>query len=375
MNDNDFDDKTSDSDVRDTEVWLRASMQHHADAMPTALKPAKRKGRPVFATIAAAASLALVLGGATYIALRESVSTGSSTLSSTLPVPSNSPSTSTDAESSQPVPTVVSSGDQLFPGVYVDDCLDTLASPPPPMEHLPADLEFSEAYICLRGTEMVPNYGTYATTTLNHITGGLDAVLAAYAEPDREASGDGGCPAIAYILIPILFLTPDGIVAVRPPLDACGTPMGQDAFNALQYKKVGSKRGQLIESSLSLSSGCSDQFKDLLAMDGTPASWATITAIPSKKNLTLCIYSSDGDAGNLIAAQDLSATDIASIDAHLNGSGTCDVGAHTSFATIVDRGSWVAMAIDGCGVTADGDGTNPGTPELTAILTDIAARP
>lgn len=241
------------------------------------------------------------------------------------------------------------------------------ACPSGEVVHLPQDYgEVTRAYVCKDETRRVPGEGEWSFRMVWGVTSGLDALLKAFAVPDETTPSTTAC-ALAYHPPPVIFLRGEQPLAVRGPLGTCGFPMPEAAraHQALGLTELAAVKGRLIQSELSITSGCPYQYTDMLTDEerrgGPRAAWPTPKPIGGKQ---LCSYDLAKDiegnpVGQLVAARTLTTDEQAAINTALARSTrdpSCARHGHQHFAMIpmVAHGTTTLIAVDGCAVQQDG---------------------
>ncbi|MGZ4571863.1 MAG: hypothetical protein ACXVXU_13410 [Blastococcus sp.] len=233
--------------------------------------------------------------------------------------------------------------------------------------HLPADVGLvTAAYVCVKQFRTVPGDGQWEFAVVQAATSGLEALVLAYGTPDAPPT-DGACAAIGYDPL-IVYLHGGRTVAVRAPQDGCGKPTAaaMRAFAALGTVDITARRVRQVTSQLSLTSGCSDQYKDMLAIEEESGGPRHVWRAPRPvgAGAELCVYRVTADAqgirlGQLASARRLTPADLDRIDTALTtatADTSCTRHQHTRFALLQGgRGGFETLvAVDGCAVQQDG---------------------
>ena len=233
--------------------------------------------------------------------------------------------------------------------------------------HLPADVgSVTAAYLCVQQFRTVVGDGEWEFAVVQGVTSGLDGLLRAYGMPDAKPT-DEACDAVGYAPR-VVFLHGSRTVAVRAPTDGCGKPTAAAAraFAALGTVDVTATKVRRVTSQLSISSGCPDQYKDMLAIEeglGGPKQVSSAPR-PVAPGAELCIYTVTHDAqgarlGQLSAARGLTPAQVVEVNQALSSAAvdaTCTRHQHTRFAVLgsMQGGFDTLVAVDGCAVQQDG---------------------
>lgn len=237
------------------------------------------------------------------------------------------------------------------------------------------------AYVCTHEFRQVPGDGEWQFLVIKGVTAGLDALLRVYRTADAPPT-TGACAAIG-VIPRILYLHGSRTLAVRAPLDGCGMPIeaGTHAYEALGTVEISATRLNRVTSELAQTSGCSDQYKDMLAIEesmGDPRQVAKAPR-PVEPGAEVCVYAVGRDAqgyrfGQLSAARQLTAADTGRINSELTRAtvdASCSRHQHTRFALLQAGGTaggpTTLVALDGCAVQQD-DGWWRATDRLRALV-------
>lgn len=249
--------------------------------------------------------------------------------------------------------------------------------------HLPADAgPVASAYVCSHEFRQVPGAGEWQFLVVKGVTSGLQSLLLTYRTPDAPST-TGVCDAVGYAPQP-LYLHGSRTLAVRPPLDGCGKPIrsATDALAALGTVEIAATRLNQVTSPLAQASGCSDLYKDMLAieesMGGGPRGTARAPS-PLAPATEVCLYAVVRDpqgsrVGQLSSARQLTAAESAQVNGELSKSAvdaSCARHQHTRFALLQPVGQpggpTTLVALDGCAVQQDG-GWWRATDRLRALV-------
>jgi hypothetical protein len=248
--------------------------------------------------------------------------------------------------------------------------------------HLPADVgTIRAAYVCTQEFRRVPGDGEWQFLVVKGVTSGLDALLLAYRTPDAPLTS-GACDAVGVTPRP-LYLHGSRTIAVRAPFDGCGKPIqaATRTLDALGTVEISATKLTRVTSQLAQTSGCSDMYKDMLAVEekyGGPPREAQ-TPSPVGPGAELCSYAVTSDSHGyrftwLSSARELTRRDLDRINSALAGSTadpSCSRHQHTRFALLQSAGQaggpTTLVALDGCAVQQDG-GWWRATDRLRALV-------
>ena len=140
---------------------------------------------------------------------------------------------------------------------------------------LPEHLKAVAVVLCQREVRTRPDTSQWDFIITKRATTRLAPFISALREPDDPPPGGGvSCPAMAQV-DPIVVVVDSTGVGYRPrfPRDGCDLlkPDAPKALNALPFRTVAAVPVQEVQSALSASSGCVDEWKDMLAIDGARA--------------------------------------------------------------------------------------------------------
>ena len=249
---------------------------------------------------------------------------------------------------------------------------------------LDADFAPVAVTVCGTGPASAPAGGENLVATERR-AGSVDALAAALRLPD-EPSGDGPCT-LDLVTMPWFALHDAQGRWVRPgvPTDSCGKPRKEvrEAFDALTFETVRSRKVGEITSPGAAAAGCAERWADMVAVQsrggGTAAPPADY-APPADAPVKACVYrvppgerGSTKPAGDFTAGGALNAREWAAIRRALP-SGTparpCTAPSDR-FAVLSTGGAGeVYVELDGCRrvLNSTGGGLLQGTPALTAAL-------
>jgi hypothetical protein len=255
-----------------------------------------------------------------------------------------------------------------------------------PPVHLPDDAgPVGSAYVCTQETRPVPGDGEWQFLVVKGVTSGLHTLLLTYRAPDAApgtGTGTGTCDSVG-VVPQALYLHGSRTLAVRAPLDGCGKPIrsATEALAALGTVEIAALKLNRVTSPLAQTSGCSDQYKDMLAVEeesGGPPQTSTVPS-PVALGSELCIYTVTLDSHGyrfvwLNSARQLSRTEVDRINSALSGAtvdASCSRRQHDRFALLQASGTSGGPAtlvdLDGCAVQQDG-GWWRATDRLRALI-------
>jgi hypothetical protein len=258
---------------------------------------------------------------------------------------------------------------------------------------LPADAVLVRVTRCVGGQERVPGDGEWLVRHEQEATSGLQALADALRLPSAQPSPDTACPAIGYIPI-VLSVTDSAGRQLRPeiPHEACGAPLSTvtDAIAALPWTTTATTRVSRISTELSVTSGCSDQWKPMIDLTVASGAHAPTSIVdPTPRPLRVCRYDivhdpdlAVGPVGGIVtypgtlrgsstldpdAAHQL----LVALNSAAAPTGTCQARG-SSFAVVTDSdgaGSSVTIELAGCyRALLDADGS------LRQLDRDLVAR-
>jgi len=201
-------------------------------------------------------------------------------------------------------------------------------------------------------------------------TGGIDAFVSALRLPSEPTpAGDYACTADLRLLPWLAVVLEDGSwMRVGTPVTYCGKPLPavDAALQAITWTTVSSTRGervltpeQLAAQDKAASLGCSNEFKDMVAIEAS--SGATDRATPSALTGTgpwaLCRYTVDPTSTDPVATfvdgVTLTAAQVTQVQEQLARATApapgCPAGHTTLVGLFSPQGGWVLLETDGCG--------------------------
>jgi hypothetical protein len=198
---------------------------------------------------------------------------------------------------------VLGGPDPLAPyGVPCDGTPDVPAATP-----LPADAMLVRATRCLFELQTIAGDGQWRVRLDQEATTGLDALAAALRLPSQETPPGTACDAVGYVPF-VISVSDSGGRQLQPavPHGICGAPLQAvtDAFMALTWTTVDTTPIQQVTSELSLTSGCPDAWKPVIAIvavdDARHQPTSTVDVTPVR--MRVCRYAPDAaqtvDMGN-----------------------------------------------------------------------------
>jgi hypothetical protein len=234
--------------------------------------------------------------------------------------------------------------------------------------HLRGDgADVTDAWICAPEVRTVPGDGAWQVTVVRRITGGLPALLVAYAAPDDGPRPGAVCTSDLPAPLTVVLRDGAGIEAVRAPVDGCAHPTdaAERAYAGLVTEVAGERRDTMVRSELSVQSGCADAVKDVLALaEGSPPAGGDPAPLPEP--VRVCAYAVGTDeggtrTGSLESSRTLTGAEVAVVDAaltHVTADPTCSLSAQTRIAFLGAPGDdglgGTVVALDGCAVAQDG---------------------
>lgn len=215
---------------------------------------------------------------------------------------------------------------------------------------VPADFVTVSVMRCRSGRQRLAGKGEWSTAISEKADTSADDLVAQLRKPS-EPHTDKPCTA-DYIAPPYFLLINSEGKAVLPqvPQDPCGKPKIEvrNALDALPYKLVSETPMGQSQSQLSMNTGCSDSWKDLLALDGIsyqpgPAA----KALKGSGQVRVCVFQSEGEIGKLVSGHNVPAEQLTSLDSA--GPAAPCAAKHTRFATLTgDSGGDAMVELDGC---------------------------
>lgn len=279
---------------------------------------------------------------------------------------------STTGEARPPSPAVRTSGDPMPSELWTDTTIfEWPGSSALFAEHCPSDraahlgdsVEADEVEIIICATEIRPvvGDGSWRYAVVHRVTGGVDELLAAYAQPDDDTELDI-CTSNYVDPGHVWLHEPDGQVAtVRAPTDRCHPlDRAREAFRRLTTVLVAEERLDQTSTQLSDDTGCPDDWLDVL-VDPADDHSADQPANPWQLHdghMLACTYqlTSHTDRGQLIAARRLDRVTRADVNRELIQATideSCAADTHSTFVVLAASSGFVQhtyVALDGCAV-------------------------
>lgn len=254
---------------------------------------------------------------------------------------------------------------------------DAEACPPGDPVHLAEDQPtVTDAFVCTDEVKAVPGDGMWDFRIVKRITGGLVELLQVYATADA-APGNGACTLDLPSPRTVWLHSDKDTVAVRAPHSPCSKPTaeGIKAYDALTFEVVWEKKTRQMQTELSVSSQCSDSYKDTLSLDEQYSPGRTnsrTSPMPVSGSVSVCIYKVQADEqgdriGHLTGHHTLTAAQVDQLNrglAKVTVDPTCSRHEHTSFALLPGQ---LVIALGGCAVSQDSDWWRAGDDVRLAV--------
>lgn len=185
-----------------------------------------------------------------------------------------------------------------------------------------------------------------------------------------DPPSNGPCPLVAVFPPYFLLVDTDGR-AILPavPTNGCGQPRDDilDTLDALPFHTVSETLEHTTQSQLSAETGCSDTWKDMIALDADHARPAPARPLWSEpvESILVCVYDrisgSTLPVGRLDTGQEVTGAPAAALRDALDAAGPaadCST-PHTRFAVLTPEGlaDWAMAELDGCQRVRRPDGT------------------
>ena len=186
------------------------------------------------------------------------------------------------------------------------------ASEPTP-QPLPTAFVPASASRCEFSLAIVPGDGEWQTRDEQQARSGLDALVAALRQPS-ENNSTANCPAMGVVPVVITLTDTHGRKVVPAiPHETCGAPLPSvvQAIRQLPWRSVSHTKIRRTRSQLEVDSGCSGQYKPMIAIEAAEGSTrSSIAARPDQGKppaaLKVCRYRLDPT--NTISGSDPSAS-------------------------------------------------------------------
>jgi hypothetical protein len=216
---------------------------------------------------------------------------------------------------------------------------------------VPDDFVTVSVMRCRTSVRRLPDKGEWTTVVTEKAgTPAEDLVAQLRKASDRRTSE--ACT-LEFVAPPYFVLINAEGKAVLPqvPTDACGKPRIEvrNTLDALPYKTVSETLVNQSQSQLSIDTGCSSAWKDLLAIDEISYKPGPATKVMrATGQVRVCVFQSEGDIGKLVSGHTVPAGQLTSLDS-AGPAAPCEA-EHTRFATLTgDSGGGDAMVeLDGC---------------------------
>lgn len=179
------------------------------------------------------------------------------------------------------------------------------AAPTPDLVPLPSDSVLVSATRCIFLPTVVPGDGEWLIRSDQRVDSSLAALAAALRLPSQATPANVACSLIGYIPIVITVTDTKGR-QIRPllPHEVCGGPLpaAVNAIAALPWQTVATHEVRQTRSQFSVDTGCSDEYKPVVALQGSVGS-GTRQRLPFATDITslqVCRYALDPDPNNAI---------------------------------------------------------------------------
>jgi hypothetical protein len=223
---------------------------------------------------------------------------------------------------------------------------------------IPEDFVTAWVLRCRSETRDVPGQGKKIFQIAERADTGAAELVARLRRPS-EPRTDGPCPAIMVVAPYFVLVNADGRgILPAVPANACGQPnlelvkpLDSMAFRVLSEVATGQAQSQN-----SADTGCSDSWKDLVALEertARPGPARHLWSYPVS-SVRVCVYDriSGGDlpVGRLAGGRSLAAEDARLLLDALDGvgpAGACTA-PHTRIAVVHGGAQWAVAELDGC---------------------------
>jgi hypothetical protein len=234
------------------------------------------------------------------------------------------------------------------PGCGADAMGMVMGPEQPKRGAVPADFVTVAVMRCRTGVSKAEGRGEWTTWITEKADTSAENLVAQVRKPSDRRT-DAPCTA-DYIAPPYFMLINAEGKAVLPevPQDPCGKPKIEvrNTLDALPYKLVSETLIRQIQSQGSIDTGCSDSWKDLLAIDGIsykPGPAAKV--MRSSEPVLVCVYRSEGEVGKLVAGHKIPAEQLATLD-NVGPAVPCEA-KHSTYA-VLSGGTEALIELDGC---------------------------
>jgi hypothetical protein len=268
-----------------------------------------------------------------------------------------------------------------------------------PSGPLPASFVPVSVTECVLSTELVPGDGEWNVTITQRSTSGVDALARALREASVSPKANLACASPAFPPIRIVVTNAAGSdFAPDIPTGECGAPLPGvvAALASMRWSRFGAVRTSQTRTQLEVTSGCSGQYKPVLAMVGSEAARQVPpgSVVPATTTgIRVCRYGLDStstirlggttlDAGELTGAATVTGPDLARVSAALNHTSavaSCSTAEQAPFAVLTpvdSTGDEVAGAIyvelGGCGRVLLGSSMRQLSASVTQLLAGLS---
>jgi hypothetical protein len=251
------------------------------------------------------------------------------------------------------------------PPAWVEPACTASASSPlettaAPRGGIPDDFVPSGVLRCRTEAREMVGQGTFSMLITERADTGTAELLAELRRPSDPLS-NGVCDA-SYVAPPYFILVDAEGKALLPavPTDGCGKPRLEvrNLVEALPYRTVSEVRQGQLESPLADKTGCSDSWKDTIAIDAGHARPAPAHPLwpEQTSEFKVCVYDRISDdnipVGQLSAGYPIAGEAATTLRANLDSAGpaaNCSA-EHTRFAVlrVAGQGNWATVELDGC---------------------------
>jgi hypothetical protein len=233
-------------------------------------------------------------------------------------------------------------------------------SPPPATSPMPTDFVTAAVVRCRIEERDVPGQGKWLFLVNERADSPAAELVAQLRRPSDAPTADA-CDAM-LVVPPEFFLVDAAGKAITPaiPTDTCGKPRREALaeLEKLPYKPVSAKQRNQVQTPLSITSGCTDDLKDMFAIAGKDARRATGPVLGAPVTaLLVCVYDQvtrDSEPlGKLSATRSIEGDAAAGVLAALDkaGPGSDCSTPHTRFAVLTGSqhtGGFAMVELDGC---------------------------
>lgn len=220
---------------------------------------------------------------------------------------------------------------------------------------IPTDFETVAVVRCRDETRLIPGEGSWTVRITERADILAPELVDMLRRPSDPAPANGMCTAIGYVVPYVLLVNAEG-KALLPalPTEPCGKPRDEvtNFFDTLPYRTVTETRVRLVESQLSVDTGCDGNWKDVIAIESPTPGPVTPTPPAPPSDIHVCVYTVAGDTGQLDSGFWLTEREASALRTALDAAGPavpCDK-PHTRFAVLrsSSSGGMPAVELDGC---------------------------